>query len=142
MKTMQAWVDGGSRGNPGQSAIGVVLVMDDKTTEHKQCIGITTNNVAEYTALVVAIKMAVAAGVDYLFVNTDSLLMANQIKGLFMVKDEKLKVLYDKAMKLLMKIKQFHIEYIPREKNKEADRLVNEALDGRELQADDGEARH
>lgn len=142
MKTMQAWVDGGSRGNPGQSAIGVVLVSDGKTTEHKQCIGVATNNVAEYTALVVALKLALAAGVDTLFVNTDSLLMANQIKGLFMVKDEKLKVLYDKAVKLLLHFGQFHIEYIPREKNKEADRLVNEALDGRELKADDGEAGH
>jgi ribonuclease HI len=138
MKIMQAWVDGGSRGNPGQSAIGVVLKMDDKTTEHKQCIGVQTNNVAEYTALVVAVKMAVAADVDYLFVHTDSLLMANQLKGLFVVKDEKLKVLYDKVLRLLMKIKQFHIEYIPREQNKEADRLVNEALDGRKLQTTDG----
>jgi ribonuclease HI len=142
MKIMQAWVDGGSRGNPGQSAIGIVLSMDTKITEHKQCIGIATNNVAEYTALVMAVKLAVAADVDYLFVHTDSMLMANQIKGLFTVKDEKLKVLYDKVLKMLTKIRQFHIEYIPREQNKEADRLVNEALDGRELQADDGKAGH
>jgi ribonuclease HI len=142
MKNMQAWVDGGSRGNPGHAAIGVVLVLDDKTTEHSQYIGIATNNVAEYTALVTAVSLAEAIGVDNLFVRTDSLLMANQVKGLYMVLDEKLKVLYDKVIKLTAKMQGFHIEHIPREQNKEADRLVNEALDGRELQADDGKAGH
>lgn len=132
MKVMQAWTDGGSRGNPGEAAIGVVLSSDGKTTEHKQCIGIATNNVAEYTALLVAVRLAVAAGATHLFVRADSELMVNQIKGLYMVRDENLHKLYDKIIKQLYNIKQFHIEHVRREENKAADALVNQALDAKQ----------
>jgi ribonuclease HI len=129
MKNAQVWTDGGSRGNPGESAIGVVMMMDDKKTEHSTCIGIATNNVAEYTALLLAVKLCAAAEAETLFVRSDSELMVNQIKGLFIVRDEKLKVIYDKIIKLLPKFRAFHIEHVRREENKEADALVNLALD-------------
>lgn len=129
MKNAQVWCDGGSRGNPGESAIGVILVIDGHTSAHSIAIGTATNNVAEYTALLMAVKLCAAAEVDNLFVNADSELMVNQVKGLYVVRDEKLKVLYDKIIKILPKFKAFHINHVPREQNKEADALVNLALD-------------
>lgn len=129
MRNIIAYTDGGSRGNPGDSAIGVYMLVGKKIFQHKRYIGIATNNVAEYEALLLAVDVAVSAKAECLFVYADSMLVVQQMKGAWQIKDEKLRVIYDKIIKLLSKLKEFHIEYIPREKNKEADRLVNEALD-------------
>jgi ribonuclease HI len=129
-KSVLIYTDGGSRGNPGPSAIGVYMVFPNgKTIVHGDYIGEATNNVAEYTALRLAIKLAVAAECKLVLVRADSELMVNQMRGLYLVKDEKIKKLYDEIVKLLPKFDEFAIHYVPREENTEADRLVNVILD-------------
>jgi ribonuclease HI len=131
MKKLVTWVDGGSRGNPGPSAIGIYSVLPDGTTSsYGEFIGTATNNVAEYMALFGAVEQAVRGGYDSLFVYSDSEVMVKQIKGIYQCKDEKLRKIYDRIIQLLPKLKEFHIKHIPREENKEADKLVNEVLDG------------
>lgn len=123
--------DGGSRGNPGPAAYAVVI----KNTEFedvariKKYIGKATCNVAEYLGVLAAVRYAVEASAESLFIYSDSQLVVQQIRGFYTVKDATLKTLYDKIIKLLPYLKAFHIEHVKREKNKEADALVNEALD-------------
>lgn len=132
MKNAQVWTDGGSRGNPGHAAIGLHIRYSNGETysENKYIGDKITNNQAEYTALLCAIKHLVAEGdVEKVLVYADSELMVKQIKGLYMVKDTKIKVIYDKIIKMLPNFKEFAIMHIPREQNKFADSLVNESLD-------------
>lgn len=131
MKNATVWVDGGSRGNPGPSSIGVVL-MDTASGvkwSYRQHIGTTTNNVAEYMALRYALKLAKSLQYDQVFVYSDSKLVVNQVKGLFKINNPNLQALYDEIIQFLPSFKAFHIELIPREQNTQADKLCNEALD-------------
>jgi ribonuclease HI len=131
MKKLICFTDGGSRGNPGNSAIGIYSLLPDGTaSRYGEFIGIATNNVAEYMALFGAVEQAVRGGYDSLFVYSDSEVMVKQIKGIYQCRDEKLRKIYDQIIQLLPKLKEFHIKHIPREENTEADKLVNEALDG------------
>jgi ribonuclease HI len=132
MKNAQVWTDGGSRGNPGHGAIGVYVRFDNGETIHSsKYIGAkVTNNQAEYAALLHALTLLVEEeDVEKVLVYADSELMVKQMKGLYEVKDTKIRVLYDKIIKLLLNFKEFAIIHIPREQNKVADGLVNEALD-------------
>ena len=128
---MIVYTDGGSRGNPGPSAIGVVI----GTRKYNEKIGDTTNNVAEYKAALFALKKLVLLsgkkGAQELEVEirTDSELMAKQINGKYKIKDSELQPLFMEIWNLKQDFKNVSFVQIPREQNKEADKLVNEALD-------------
>lgn len=129
-KTTEVYIDGASRGNPGESGIGVLVIRPDASREEiKEYIGRGTNNEAEYKALIKALAYLVAEGSPTVKIHTDSQLVASQMNGLWKVKDPKLRILHSEAKKLVSLIPAFEIEYIPREKNTEADGLANEAID-------------
>lgn len=123
--------DGGSRGNPGPSASGfVVLDMEDNILVDKGVyLGITTNNQAEYTALRLALEECVKMGVREVDVYMDSLLVVNQMKGIFKVKNRDLYPIHDAIKQLVAKFDHVSFDHVPREFNKLADAAVNRALD-------------
>lgn len=125
------FADGGSRGNPGPSGSGAVLKGDDGSTiaEVNAFIGHTSNNVAEYTGLLIGLKKAIELGVKQIEVRMDSQLVVRQILGEYKVKNEKLIPLYREALELSRKFSDFKINHIPRDLNKEADILANKAMD-------------
>jgi ribonuclease HI len=125
-------VDGGARGNPGPAAIGVVirdpegLIID----EHGERIGEATNNVAEYRALIRGIQRAAELGATELELVGDSELVVRQVEGRYKVKKPGLKPLHAEAKQALSAFDTWSIRHVRREMNAEADRLVNEVLDG------------
>ena len=129
-KITEVYIDGASRGNPGESGIGVLVIRPDASREEiREYIGRGTNNEAEYKALIKALAYLVAEGSATVKIHTDSQLVASQMNGLWKVKDPKLRILHSEAKKLVSSIPTFEIEYIPRERNTEADGLANEAID-------------
>jgi len=129
--SFQANIDGGSRGNPGPAAYGV-LIRDGKgeiVARLKKYIGQNTNNVAEYFGLIAALDYAQTHGIRALRVESDSELMVKQMRGQYKVKSEDLKPLFERAKKMVQTLEVFRIEHIYREQNHEADALVNQALD-------------
>lgn len=130
--TGKLWVDGGSRGNPGPSAIGFVLATGgDRQVKVARTIGEATNNVAEYTALAEGLVLALGEGVSNLEVRSDSELLVRQIRGQYKVRHPNLLSLYERVRGLISRFQSFEIRHVRREQNREADRLVNLALDGR-----------
>lgn len=129
-KKLLLYTDGGSRGNPGPSGIGVIILDSKrkKIKESSKYIGETTNNVAEYSALVCGLEEAASLGADEIVVYMDSELLAKQLNGEYRVKDENIKALFEKALGILKNFSSFEIKHIAREKNKEADKLVNKAI--------------
>ena len=126
-----AHIDGGSRGNPGPAAAGFVL-NDSSGTQllaKAYVIGQTTNNVAEYTSLLKALEAARKFGTEQIIVFSDSELLVKQINGQYRVKSELIKPLYEQAVNLLDGFKSWKVHHITRDKNKQADSLVNQALD-------------
>ncbi|MCW2976332.1 MAG: acid phosphatase [Actinomycetia bacterium] len=123
--------DGGARGNPGPAAYGYVLEADDGTVlaAHGQKIGVATNNVAEYSALIAGLEKALELGVDEVEVVSDSELMVKQMTGEYRVKNEALRDLSLEAGRLARRIGSVDYTAVRREHNKLADQLVNEALD-------------
>ncbi len=124
-------VDGASRGNPGPSAIGVV-VADARwkvLQEIGEVIGEATNNVAEYRALIRALEVAQAQGATEVEIRTDSELLVRQVQGTFKVRAPALQVLRDTVMALLDRLSRWTIQHVPREANARADLLANSALD-------------
>lgn len=124
----KAFVDGGARGNPGPAGAGAVLD-GEQPLAISEYLGEATNNVAEYTALLLLLRRALESGYDELEVFADSELMVRQINGQYKVKDAKLRELFFQATELIAKLKKFSLAHIPREQNQAADRLVNEAID-------------
>ena len=124
-------VDGASRGNPGPASYAVIVRGPDGTTrfEAGKYIGRTTNNVAEYYALISALDYAVAQGIDRLLVRSDSELLVRQMEGRYKVKSPDLRPLHEHARKLAHGLAYFAVEHVPRERNREADELANIALD-------------
>lgn len=124
------YIDGGSRGNPGPSGIGVIIICDGITIlDHSEFIGPATNNEAEYTALIRALEKAKELNGDRLFIFSDSQLIVNQMTGLYKIKNEKMIPLSIKAKKLEKQFDNVFYRAIPREQNNLADGLVNKALD-------------
>jgi ribonuclease HI len=123
--------DGAARGNPGPAGAGAVIFDADNNLVHEleKYLGHTTNNVAEYEALLLALEKLVAMQVSHVTVYADSELMVKQIRGEYRVKNSKLVPLYQKAKALIKNISHFDIEHVPRERNKAADRLANHAID-------------
>jgi ribonuclease HI len=127
----EIWFDGAARGNPGPAAIGAVIKNPDGdvVATVSEVIGETTNNVAEYSALIAALKAAAGAGARRIVVRGDSLLVVNQMNGLWKVKHANLKPLAAEARRLLDGFERAEIKHVRREYNTEADALGNEALD-------------
>ncbi|HET7127754.1 MAG TPA: reverse transcriptase-like protein [Gaiellaceae bacterium] len=123
--------DGGARGNPGPAAYGYVLEAEDGTVlaAHGETIGIATNNVAEYSALVAGLERALDLGASAVEVISDSELMVKQMRGEYRVKNEALRELFLDASRLARRIGTVSYTAVRREHNELADRLVNEALD-------------
>jgi len=123
--------DGGARGNPGPAAYGYVLEADDGTVldARGEAIGVATNNVAEYSALIAGLEKALELGVDELEVVSDSELMVKQMRGEYRVKNQALMELSIRATRLVRQLGQVSFRAVRREHNELADRLVNEALD-------------
>jgi ribonuclease HI len=126
------FTDGGARGNPGPAALAFVLQREDGTVlaAHGEPIGVATNNVAEYRALVAGLGRALEVGVRELEVVSDSELLVKQMRGEYRVKDAKLRTLSLEAARLAREIGTVVYTAVRREQNELADRLVNEALDG------------
>ncbi|MGI9534629.1 MAG: ribonuclease HI family protein, partial [Thermodesulfobacteriota bacterium] len=122
------YVDGASRGNPGDSGIGILFKdNNDNNKEFKKYIGVGTNNNAEYTALITALEIAKSENLEEINIYTDSQLVANQVNGTWKVKDSDIKLLFNKTKDLISNFPHFTITHIRREYNSEADRLANEA---------------
>ena len=123
--------DGGARGNPGPAAFGYVLEADDGTVldARGEAIGVATNNVAEYRALIAGLEAALAAGVDELEVVSDSELVVKQMRGEYKVKNAALRELSLEASRLARRFERVVYTAVRREHNELADRLVNVALD-------------
>ena len=123
------FIDGACSGNPGPAGVGVVIKDKDKVLkEISEAIGEATNNIAEYTALKYALKEAAHFKRDVLRIYTDSELLARQVTGQYKIKNEKLSVLFQEVSQLSLKFKTVEIKNIPREENKEADRLATQAI--------------
>ena len=125
--------DGGSRGNPGPAAAGFVLADIDgqRLQANAFFLGETTNNVAEYTALIKALEAARKLGADQVVVHSDSELMVRQLSGAYKVKSEAIRPLFEHVNELRSQFESCLVRHVMREKNEEADRLVNQALDAR-----------
>ena len=129
-KKIEIYVDGGSRGNPGTSGVGVVVLeaSGKRLKEISKYIGETTNNIAEYNALLYGLEEALILRAEEVVINLDSELVAKQLTGDYRVKDSGLKPLFERAMNMLKSFKSFEVRHIEREMNKEADTLVNRAI--------------
>jgi ribonuclease HI len=127
--------DGGARGNPGPAAFGYVLETPDGTVldARGETIGVATNNVAEYRALIAGLEAALTHGVTELEVVSDSELLVKQMNGEYRVKNEALRELSLEAARLARQVGKVRYTAVRREQNELADRLVNEALDAADL---------
>jgi ribonuclease HI len=130
---LTAFVDGGSRGNPGDSGAGVYLLRNGEPWRGLYFyLGRQTNNFAEYTALLEAMNYALLKGFRKMSVNADSELLVRQMLGIYKVKNPGLKPLHAEAREMVLRLQTFSIRHVPREQNKKADALANKAQDTKE----------
>ncbi len=131
MRSVILYCDGASRGNPGPAAAGAVLYDEqgNEVAALKKRLGIRTNNVAEYEALLLGLEEAVARGVERISIRADSELLVRQINGEYQVRKAHLRALHQRAMAMLRRFAEWDIEHVRREENVRADALANEALD-------------
>ncbi len=124
-------VDGGARGNPGPAAAAAVISTPDGQIlgEHAELLGSTTNNVAEYRALLLGLRRARALGAEEVEVVGDSELIAKQVRGEYMVKNANMRPLHAESLAALREFQRWSIRTVPRAQNAEADALVNATLD-------------
>ncbi len=126
-----AHIDGGARGNPGPAGYGAVI--EDQqgrpVVQLSRYLGLQTNNYAEYSGLVAALEYALAHGYKALKVLSDSELLVRQMKGIYKVRNEGLRPLYERAQSLARQLDWFRIDHVRREQNREADALANLAMD-------------
>jgi len=123
-------IDGACSGNPGDAAVGIVIRDKTNSFEEKisKYIGVGTNNIAEYSALLLGLERALGLGARKVVIRSDSELLVKQLRGDYKVKNENLAVLYGKAVNLLQKFSAFTIEHVRREFNKEADLLAKKGI--------------
>ncbi len=133
--TVVAYIDGGSRGNPGPAGFGVRIERPDGTLvdEFSQAIGMATNNVAEYRGLLAALEWARDRGVPALHIRSDSQLLVQQMLGNYKVKHPGLQPLHARARRIAHALGRVTFEHVRRERNTHADRLANTAMDGGEV---------
>ena len=130
---LQIYIDGACAGNPGEAAIGVIVKQNNKKIkEISKAIGPATNNIAEYSALVEALKEAALLKAEKIRIYTDSELLFKQITGQYKIKNENLKLLFEEAKGLAEKLKAVEIKQIPREQNSAADQVASKALKKRQ----------
>ncbi|MGH9469113.1 MAG: ribonuclease HI family protein [Terriglobia bacterium] len=124
-------IDGASRGNPGAAAYGVLVESDDgePLASFSKALGTATNNFAEYQALMAALEYALKHEHRRVRIYSDSELLVRQLEGRYRVKSPVLKLLHERAMKMVRQLEAFSVTHVPREQNREADRLANRALD-------------
>ncbi len=127
----RAWIDGAARGNPGEAGFGVVFETGGQTHEIAGFLGRTTNNVAEYAALVAALTFAGRQRVRQLTLFSDSQLVVRQLEGAYRVRAAHLVPIFLKVLKLRQAIPRFRIQHVPRGENRAADKLANAAIDRR-----------
>lgn len=130
--TLHLFTDGGSRGNPGQAAVGCVLIDPTNGTiieEHSERIGIQTNNVAEYRALIAGLKLARAYLPNHLICHLDSELVVKQLNGEYRIRMSSLEPLVEEIRELVLEFPKVTFKHVPRADNFRADALVNKALD-------------
>ena len=127
----KGYCDGASRGNPGEASYGYVIYgkCDEILSEGKGRLGIFTNNYAEYVSLIELLKSGIHHKIRKMNVYMDSRLVVMQIKGVYQVKNEKLRILYENAKELIKEYEKVEMIHIPRKMNSVADKLANEALD-------------
>jgi ribonuclease HI len=137
----RANIDGGSRGNPGPAAYGVVIrdAKGEIVARLKKYIGRMTNNVAEYYGLIAALDYVESQGIRALRIESDSELLVKQMKGLYKVRSVELAPLYERARKMSAALDSFRIDHVYREQNREADALANQAMD--EVEGPDAKPR-
>ena len=136
--TILAYTDGASRGNPGESGVGIVLKDEHGNVLASQYgyIGKATNNIAEYTALAACLKLVQTTSCSQLVVHSDSELMVRQLNGQYKVKDATLKKHFQHIQNILVASRfQFKIQHVPRDKNQEADELANLGIDTKKVLA-------
>ena len=130
---VKMWTDGGSRGNPGEAAIGIIIQSDQEGkplyVEGRYLGSQISNNQAEYQALYYGLNQALQIGVSQIICHLDSQLVVEQINGRYKVKDAGLKLWWDKIQQLRQKFDSVEVVYVPRAQNAQADKLVNQALD-------------
>jgi probable phosphoglycerate mutase len=126
-----AYIDGGARGNPGPAGWGAVIQnpAGETVAELMGALPHATNNVAEYHGLLAALEWCVEQGAKIVAIRSDSLLLVQQMRGVYKVKNDGLKPLHGRARLLAHKIGRVTFDHVPREKNKDADRLANQAMD-------------
>lgn len=123
------YCDGGARGNPGPAGVGFLLRIGGREIRQGKYIGEATNNQAEYRALLAGMEAAAAEGVSEVDCYLDSELLVKHLSGAYRVRDEDLRLLYARVCRLMERFLRITFTHVPREKNKAADRLVNEAID-------------
>ncbi len=129
-KKITIYTDGGSRGNPGPAAAGFILAEPDGNQLQAKALflGQATNNVAEYTAIIKALEAAKQIGAKQLMVFSDSELLVKQINGQYKVKSEQIRPLFRQTIDLINEFEECKVKHVTRDKNKQADELVNQAL--------------
>ena len=134
----EVFIDGASRGNPGPAGIGVAFMDGGKTGRRlSRYIGETTNNVAEYLALIYALQQALRDGDRALAIYTDSELLARQMNGQYRVRDPQLKLFHELALELARGFAHCSIQHVPRSRNTQADRLAGAAVSRHQKHATD-----
>jgi len=129
MKGIEIYIDGASKGNPGPSGIGVVICQDGETIKNiSNYIGNTTNNVAEYTALIYGLQEGLILKAESLKINTDSQLLYRQINKVYKTKNPNILGLYNQALHLMSAFKEVKMNHISRELNRGADKLATQAI--------------
>ncbi len=129
-KPWQLFSDGASKGNPGPAGAGWILIndRDSVVVKDSQYLGEATNNEAEYQALLLGLKNALSIGVQKIRIHMDSELLVRQLTGLYQVRNPRMAVYFHQVQDLLVKFLKYDIIHIPREKNREADAMANEAI--------------
>jgi ribonuclease HI len=129
-RAWQLFTDGASKGNPGPAGAGWVLIgePDSEPVKNYKFLGQATNNEAEYQALILGIEQALALGVQEVRIHMDSELLVRQLNGQYRVKNPRLAVLFGRVQELLLNFSKYAIIHIPREQNREADLMANEAI--------------
>ncbi len=128
-KRLIIYADGASRGNPGPAGAGAVIIEGrKKVKELSRYLGETTNNVAEYNAVIMALEDALAMKADEVLIRVDSELVVKQLNGEYRVKDEEIRKLFEKVLGILRIFSHFEVRHVGRAGNKDADKLANKAI--------------
>lgn len=129
MKEVEIYIDGASKGNPGPSGVGIIICRDGEVIKNiSSFIGNTTNNVAEYTALIYGLQESLILNAEKLKVNSDSQLLCRQVNKVYKIKSPNILGLYNQVARLISAFKEVKINHIPRTQNLGADKLANRAI--------------